>query len=113
MLINEWLCTMGLIKDAILNIRIYHLLVYIYIVSRVFANDPGDNQYTIRSSKLFEETQKGKNGYHFYERTTLYGIFQTFVFSQVENSWWLVSYNPLSTKTFNTHINVEFCNFIK
>ena len=59
-------------------------------------------------------TQFGKDGYPSYRRRKPEdGGKQAKVGIQEVDNRWIVPYCPLLSKTFNAHINVEFCNSVK
>ncbi len=69
--------------------------------------------------KLTQETQTGHDGYPMYRRRKPGdGGFSTMQKMrngqevEIDNRW-VVPYSPLLSKTFNAHINVEFCNSVK
>lgn len=67
---------------------------------------------------LLAETISGNDGYPLYRRRSTNDNGRSFVLKVkgkdvlVDNRW-IVPYNPLLSKTFQTHINVEYCNSIK
>ncbi|GFV64343.1 ATP-dependent DNA helicase [Trichonephila clavipes] len=65
----------------------------------------------IRSTK---ETQTGEDGYPQFRRRSPEdaGIVTQIKGNNVDNRW-VVPYNPVLSRTFNAHINVEFCNSVK
>ena len=68
--------------------------------------------------KFLLETQTGQDGYPLYRRRKPQDGGQTATIKlngtniQIDNSW-IVPYNPLLSKTFQAHINVESCNSVK
>ncbi|GFU82926.1 ATP-dependent DNA helicase [Trichonephila clavipes] len=61
-----------------------------------------------------KETQTGEDGYPQYRRRSPEdgGIVTQIKGNNVDNRW-VVPYNPVLSRTFNAHINVEFCNSVK
>ncbi|GFY04397.1 ATP-dependent DNA helicase [Trichonephila clavipes] len=61
-----------------------------------------------------KETQTGEDGYSQYRRRSPDdgGIVTQIKGNNVDNRW-VVPYNPVLSRTFNAHINVEFCNSVK
>ena len=60
------------------------------------------------------ETQFGEDGYPLYRRRKPEdGGFKATVGKYEVDNQWVVTYSPLLSKTFNGHINVEFCNSVK
>ncbi|GFQ71965.1 ATP-dependent DNA helicase [Trichonephila clavata] len=61
-----------------------------------------------------KETQTGEDGYPQYRRRSPEngGIVTQIKENNVDNRW-VVPYNPVLSRTFNAHINVEFCNSVK
>ncbi|GFQ85636.1 ATP-dependent DNA helicase [Trichonephila clavata] len=61
-----------------------------------------------------KETQTGEDGYPQYRRRSPEngGIETQIKENNVDNRW-VVPYNPVLSRTFNAHINVEFCNSVK
>lgn len=74
-----------------------------------------DNKCTKRYPKPFlKDTQTGEDGYPSYRRRKPDdGGFTTRIGQNEIDNRWIVPYCPLLTKTFNAHINVEFCNSVK
>ena len=74
-----------------------------------------DNKCTKRYPKQFlKDTQTGEDGYPSYRRRKPDdGGFTTRIGQNEIDNRWIVPYCPLLTKTFNAHINVEFCNSVK
>ena len=74
-----------------------------------------DGACTKRYPKPFRlETQTDNDGYPSYKRRSPQdGGFQTTVGHHTVDNRWIVPYCPLLSKTFNAHINVEFCNSVK
>ena len=80
-----------------------------------------DNKCTKSYPKPFlHETQQNEDGYPSYRRrkpgqggfeTTIY-ISRTKQTVTIDNRW-IVPYSPLLSKTFDAHINVEYCNSVK
>ena len=80
-----------------------------------------DNKCTKSYPKPFlQETQQNEDGYPSYRRrkpgqggfeTTIY-ISRTKQTVTIDNRW-IVPYSPLLSKTFDAHINVEYCNSVK
>lgn len=67
---------------------------------------------------LVQETQTGNDGYPLYRRRhpDNGGRTTTLTVNRVEtvvNNSWIVPYNPLLSKIFKAHINVEICNSVK
>lgn len=67
---------------------------------------------------LITETQTGQDGYPLYRRRSVEnGGFKTSfklnnVYIDIDNRW-VVPYSPILSKTFKTHINIEYCNSVK
>lgn len=67
---------------------------------------------------LLAETISGNDGYPLYRRRSPDDNGRSFMLKVkkkdvlVDNRW-IVPYNPLLSKTFQTHVNVEYCNSIK
>lgn len=63
---------------------------------------------------LLKDTQTGEDGYPQYRRrsTDDGGFTANIKGINLDNSW-VVPYNPVLSRTFKAHINVEFCNSIK
>ena len=75
-----------------------------------------DNKCTKRYPRLFlDETVTGEDGYRSYRRRQpgLGGFTATLKNKTTVDNRWVVPYNPLLSKTFDAHINVEFCNSVK
>ncbi|XP_054290927.1 uncharacterized protein LOC129005912 [Macrosteles quadrilineatus] len=67
---------------------------------------------------MYKETQTGGDGYPQYRRRIPEeGGFTTNIkiknMDFETNNQWIVPYSPLLLKTFNAHINVEYCNSVK
>ncbi|XP_029655167.1 uncharacterized protein LOC115228835 [Octopus sinensis] len=68
---------------------------------------------------LIINTQTGENGFPFYQRRgAAEGGYTATLHEGKENeitvdNRWIVPYNPLLSKIFDAHINVEFCNSIR
>lgn len=78
-----------------------------------------DRKYTKRYPRaLVCETITGHDGYPLYRRRSIEDGGMSVVLKKrgtdvhVDNRW-VVSDSPLLSKTFNAHINVEYCNSIK
>ena len=68
--------------------------------------------------KMVKETQTSDDGYPSYRRRSVddggNSLFLRRGMDQVEiDNRWIVPYNPVLSKAFNAHINVEFCNSVK
>jgi hypothetical protein len=68
--------------------------------------------------QLLQETQSGEDGYPLYRRRkpecggfTVKKTIQGRVID-LDNKW-VVPYNPVLSRTFNAHINIEYCNSVK
>ncbi|XP_029642741.1 uncharacterized protein LOC115217239 [Octopus sinensis] len=80
-----------------------------------FSSCHKDHVCTKRYPKRFvDETQTGHDGYPLYRRRhpDNGGFTITLRGHQVDNRW-VVPYCPFLMKTFNAHINVEFCHSVK
>jgi hypothetical protein len=70
--------------------------------------------------QLLQETQTGEDGYPLYRRrrpddggkTATKKILSTGEIVTMDNGW-VVPYSPILCRTFDCHINIEFCNSIK
>ncbi|UYV77690.1 hypothetical protein LAZ67_15001947 [Cordylochernes scorpioides] len=67
---------------------------------------------------LFAETITGNDGYPLYRRRSIEDGGKSFKLKVLNNTVdvdnrWVVPYSPLLLKTYNAHINVEFCNSVK
>lgn len=63
---------------------------------------------------LHRETQTGKDGYPLYRRRSPDdGGFTVNINGNCLDNRWVVPYNPVLLKTFNSHINIEYCNSVK
>ncbi|GFR15770.1 ATP-dependent DNA helicase [Trichonephila clavata] len=77
--------------------------------------DPLSEHFLSTIRKCFrKETQTGEDGYPQYRRRSPEngGIVTQIKENNVDNRWFL-PYNPVLSRTFNAHINVEFCNSVK
>lgn len=78
-----------------------------------------DNKCTKRYPRAFiSETQTGNDGYPLYRRRSPQENGRTFITqfkgaNIVVDNTWIVPYSPILSKTFKTHINVEYCNSVK
>ncbi|XP_074115105.1 uncharacterized protein LOC141537825 [Cotesia typhae] len=74
-----------------------------------------DGKCSKRYLKVFlKETETGEDGYPKYRRRspTDGGVKLMFNGVTIDNRW-VVPYNPVLSRTFKAHINVEYCNSIK
>ncbi|XP_076301721.1 uncharacterized protein LOC143219730 [Lasioglossum baleicum] len=63
---------------------------------------------------LLKDTQTGDDGYPQYRRRSPADGGYTIKNKEIElDSRWVVPYNPVLLRTFNAHINVEYCNSVK
>lgn len=63
---------------------------------------------------LLKNTQTGQDGYPNYKRRSPDdGGFTCKINGMELDNRWLVPYNPVLLRSFNAHINVEFCNSVK
>lgn len=78
-----------------------------------------DNRCTKRYPRAFiSETQTGNDGYPLYRRRSPQDNGKTFIAQLrganiVVDNTWIVPYSPILSKTFKTHINVEYCSSVK
>ncbi|XP_075687659.1 uncharacterized protein LOC142656618 [Rhinoderma darwinii] len=72
--------------------------------------------------QLIHETQSGDDGYPLYRRRKVReGVFTALMKMKIGNSYqdievdnrWIVPYSPFLSKTFQSHVNVEYCNSVK
>ncbi|XP_075719762.1 uncharacterized protein LOC142760457 [Rhinoderma darwinii] len=72
--------------------------------------------------QLIHETQSGHDGYPLYRRRKVgEGGFTALMKIKIGNSYqdievdnrWIVPYSPFFSKTFQSHVNVEYCNSVK
>lgn len=63
---------------------------------------------------LLQETQTGEDSYPQYRRrSSVDGGFTAKINGVDFDNSWVVPYNPVLSRTFSAHINVEFCNSVK
>ncbi|XP_023223323.1 uncharacterized protein LOC111624650 [Centruroides sculpturatus] len=63
---------------------------------------------------LLQETQTGEDGYPKYRRIAPGdGGFTVEINSVTLDNYWVVPYNPVLSRTFGAHINMEYCNSVK
>lgn len=74
-----------------------------------------DNKCTKKYPRQFlKETQTGDDGYPQYRRRSpAEGGFKLKIKDIEVDNRWVVPYNQVLSRTFNAHINVEFCNSVK
>lgn len=78
-----------------------------------------DNKCSKRYPRSFlSETQTGDDGYPKYRRRPpIEGAFTAKIRVRGEkieiDNRWVVPYNPLLSKMFNAHFNVEYCSSVK
>ncbi|GFU59942.1 ATP-dependent DNA helicase [Trichonephila clavipes] len=86
------------------------------IIARVFRVKVKHMMRLLTKGCIFgnRETQTGEDGYPQYRRRYPEdgGIVTQIKGNNVDNRW-VVPYNPVLSRTFNAHINVEFCNSVK
>ncbi|XP_075707181.1 LOW QUALITY PROTEIN: uncharacterized protein LOC142741727 [Rhinoderma darwinii] len=72
--------------------------------------------------QLIHETQSGDDGYPLYRRRKVgEGGFTALMKMKIGNSYqdievdnrWIVPYSPFLSKTFQSHVNIEYCNSVK
>lgn len=70
--------------------------------------------------QLLLETQQNENGYPLYRRRapsdggqTAKVMVRNMQQEVIIDNKWIVPYSPILSKTFNAHINIEFCNSVK
>lgn len=63
---------------------------------------------------FLKDTQTGDDGYPQYRRRSPADGGNTIKINEIElDNRWVVPYNPVLSRTFNAHINVEYCNSVK
>ncbi|GFT67747.1 ATP-dependent DNA helicase [Trichonephila clavipes] len=86
------------------------------IIARVFRVKVKHMMRLLTKGCIFgnKETQTGEDGYPQYRRRYPEdgGIVTQIKGNNVDNRW-VVPYNPVLSRTFNAHTNVEFCNSVK
>ena len=108
--------------------RLYEVIVKNMIHGPCGSINPGssymtDGKWTKRHPKqLLHDTQTGEDGYLLYRRRNPEdGGFKAKIKVKIGNSIqeieidnkWVVPYCPLLSRTFQAHINVEYCNSVK
>lgn len=63
---------------------------------------------------LLKETQTGEDGYPLYRRRSATDGGHTVKINGIDiDNRWIVPYNPVLSRIFSAHINVEYCNSVK
>ena len=64
--------------------------------------------------ELLKDMQTGDDGYpKYWRRSPSEGGFTIKVKDMELDNHWVVPFNPVLSRTFNAHINVEYCNSVK